>query len=501
MIPPRFQLACLATLAALSACTVGPDFAPPAAPKSTGYIAAGESSPVPDAGPDAPRQNFVIADRIAADWWTLFRSSDLDAVVKEAIQGSPTLDSARARLAAAREAVAAAAGGLYPQVDMGAGISRQKTSTAAFGLEPGSLHLPPNFNLYSVGPTASYTLDLFGGTRRLIEEQSARATYQSYQLDAAYLTLTGNTVAATIQIASIRAQLQAVDDITDIDRQNLDLVRKSNAAGVAPDTDVVSAESQLATDETLRPPLEQQLSQAKHRLAVLLGRNPGDWLAPDFDLAKLALPREVPVSLPSALVRQRPDILAAEAQLHVASAAIGVATAQLYPNVTLSASATAEALSPEKLFNASSLIWSLGAGLTAPIFHGGTLDAQRRQAEAEFQGSLADYRQTVLQSFGQVADLMQALAHDAQLLQAQKRALDAASNSVRLQRIGYTAGGTGILSVLDAQRQYQQARLGYVRAEAQRYQDTLQFFVAMGGGWWNAVPTANASGPAAPANP
>jgi NodT family efflux transporter outer membrane factor (OMF) lipoprotein len=483
---PSPSLGSLALAGLLCACTVGPNFSEPAAPSTERYISPTEVVPPNDPGPGAPRQTTVTGAKIAADWWTLFHSSDLDDLVKTAIAGNRTLEGAKARLASAREAVIAANGGLYPHLDFNAGVERERISSASFGLKPGIIRLPPNFNVYSVGATASFDPDIFGGTRRFIEQQSAQADFQGYQLDAAYLALTGNAVLQAIQVASLRAQLQAVDDITDIDTSNLDLVRKSRDAGVAPDSDVVIAESQLAADETLRPPLRQQLSQARHGLAVLVGKAPGEWLPPNFNLTDLTLPGELPVSLPSALIRQRPDILAAEAQLHAASASIGVATARLYPDITLSASAGQAALSTGTLFDKSSLIWSLASGLTAPIFHGGTLEADRRAAVDDLKGALADYEQTVLVSFGQVADLLQALSHDAQLLRTEQRALDAASNSVRLQRLGYSGGGQGVLPVLDAERQYQRARLGYVQAEAQRYADTVQLFVAMGGGWWDA---------------
>lgn len=481
------SLCAIALVGALSACTVGPNFSRPAAPSTSRYVPADEAALSNDAGPGAPRQTVVTGAKITADWWTLFRSPQIDELVKAAIAGNRTLEGAKARLASAQEAVLAATGGLYPQVDMSAGIARERVSTASLGLKPGHFALPPNFNLYSVGPTASYSLDVFGGIHRLIEQRGALEDFQGYQLDAAYLALTGNTVQQAIQIGAIRAELQAVDDILKIDSANLDLVRKSRDAGVAPDSDVVIAESQLAADETLRPPLEQQLSQVRHAIAVLIGMAPGEFSPPDVDLTALTLPGEVPVSLPSTLVRQRPDILAAEAQLHAASATIGVATANLYPNITLSASASLAAIEPSALFDKSSLIWSIAAGLTAPIFHGGTLQAERRAAVDDFRGALADYEQTVLTSFGQVADLLQALAHDAELLRTQQHALDSASNAVRLQQLSYSGGGSGVLPVLDAQRQYQRARLGYVQAEAQRYQDTVQLFVAMGGGWWDAA--------------
>jgi NodT family efflux transporter outer membrane factor (OMF) lipoprotein len=471
--------------AALSGCSVGPDFKPPVAAPTTRYTAPGEKMPS-DARSAAPNQTIALGEKVTGEWWTLFRSPELDLTVKQAIAGSRTLESAKARLLAARETVTATSGALYPQVNFNASAAREKVSASTFGLTPSEAPLPPNFNLFQVGPTVSYALDIFGGTRRQIEQQAALADYQRDQLDAAYLTLTGNAVTQAIQLAAVRAQLKAVSDILDLDRQNLQLVRKERQAGTVPDSDVVTAESQLAADETLQPGLEQQLSVAKHALAVLLGRAPGDWSPPDFNLAALTLPSQLPVSLPSELVHQRPDIQAAEAQLHAASAQIGVATAQLYPSITLSGGVSAAGLDPGHLFSPAGLVWSIAAGLTQPIFDGGVRQAERRAALASFRASAADYQQTVLQAFGQVADVLQALTHDAGLLAAQRSALDMASESVRLQRINYGNGGIGILNLLDAQHQYQQALLGYVRANAQRYQDTIQLLLAMGGGWWDA---------------
>jgi NodT family efflux transporter outer membrane factor (OMF) lipoprotein len=468
-----------------SGCTAGPNFTPPAAPAVSRYTAPDEKTSF-DAGPAAPGQSVAPGKRVTGDWWTLFRSPDLDQIVKQAIAGNLTFESTKSRLAAAREAVAAASGALYPQVSFGASLTREKVSASSFGLHPDAVPLPPNFNLFQLGPTVSYTPDLFGGTHRQIEQQAALADFQRDQLDAAYLTLTGNAVTQAIQVAAVRAQQKAIADILTIDRQNLELVRKQRDAGTVPDSDVITAQSQLATDETMQPGRNQELSVARHALAVLLGRAPGDWSPPDFDLDALALPGLLPVSLPSELVHQRPDILAAEAQLHAASAQIGIATARLYPSITLSASVGAASLDPGHLFDPSGLVWSIASGLTQPIFDGGTRQADRRAAIASFKASAADYQQTVLQALGQVADVLQALSHDAELLAEQKRALYLASESVRLQRINYARGGIGILNLLDAQRQYQQALQGQIRAEAQRYQDTIQLLVAMGGGWWDA---------------
>jgi NodT family efflux transporter outer membrane factor (OMF) lipoprotein len=478
--------------------TVGPNFKPPPPPTTQRYTPPAEATaPAADAGSAAPRQTIALGEKVTGDWWTLFRSPDLDGLVKQAIAGSPTLEGAKARLAEAREDVTAARGALYPQVSFSAGIEEEKQSAAAFGLKPNVAPLPANFSLLQLGPNVSYDLDLFGGTRRRIERQSALADFQGDQLDAAYMVLTGGTVTQAIQVAAVRAQQKAVDDILDLDRQNLELVRKEREAGTVPDSDVISAETQMAADETLKPGLDQQLSVARHALAVLTGRAPGDWSPPDFDLDTLTLPGELPVSLPSELVHQRPDILAAEAALHAASAQIGVATAQLYPDITLSAGISASSLNGGNLFSPSGLVWSIAGGLAQPLFDGGTRQAERRAALAEFKASAADYQQTVLVSFGQVADVLQALTHDADLLAAQQHALDLASESTRLQRINYSDGGVGLINLLDAQRQYQQARLGYVRAQAQRYQDTIQLLVAMGGGWWGAnLTVADDRGPA-----
>jgi NodT family efflux transporter outer membrane factor (OMF) lipoprotein len=472
----------------VSACAaVGPNFKSPPAPAVTRYTPPEEGTPsTADAGPTAPKQTISLGDKVTVDWWKLFQSQDLDRLVKEAIAGSPTLESAKARLAAARQDVAFARGALYPQVGLSASAQREKDTANQFGLTETQAPLPPNFNFYQVGPTASYTIDLVGGTRRNIEQKAALAEYQRDQLGAAYLALTGNTVTEAIQLAAVRAQLKAVGDILDIDRQNLDLVRKERQAGSAPDSDVVQAESQLAADETLKPPLDQQLSAAKHAMAILLGRAPGDWSPPNFDLATLTLPGQLPVSLPSELVRQRPDIQAAEAQLHAASARIGIADAQLYPSITLSAGISASSLNQDFPFDPSGLAWNIAAGLTQPIFDGGMRRAERRAALADFKAYAADYKVTVLQSFGQVADILEALENDATLLATQQRALEAASESVRLQRTNYSDGGAGLINLLNAQRQYQQAALGYARANAQRYQDTIQLLVAMGGGWWGA---------------
>jgi NodT family efflux transporter outer membrane factor (OMF) lipoprotein len=316
--------------ALLTGCAVGPDYKPPAPPPQKGYTSAGVPQP-PSPGGNDTDQRFTLGKKISGDWWTLYHSERLNQVLQQAIGGNRSLVAAQATLRQAQQVVVQAAGALYPQVSLNAGANREKASLAVEGI-PGT---QGPFNLYSVGPSVSYVLDPFGGNRRRVEQQSALAQYQGYQMDAAYLTLTGNAVTQALNIASARAQMKAVEDIIASDEHNLQLVQTEFKAGEATRIDIESATSQLASDRTLLPPLRQQLSVARHALAVLVGKAPTDWSPPDFDLADFTLPGDLPVSLPSDLVHQRPDILSSEAQLHAASAAIGVATAQLYPNITL----------------------------------------------------------------------------------------------------------------------------------------------------------------------
>jgi len=471
----------------VSACTVGPDFARPEPPATKVYTKESGSILSP-ADAAAFEQHVAPGRKPAPEWWKEFRSHDLDQVIDQAVAANRTLAAARSSLAQAREAVIAAEGALYPQVDFAASAGAQKYGAAFLG----TTQVLPAFGFFELGPSVSYALDVFGGTKRRIEGEEALAAYQAFELEAAVLMLTGNVVGEAIAIASVRAQIKAVEDILEDDEKNLELVGAARAAGAVSDVDVLSAESQLANDRTLLPPLRQQESVARHALAILAGKAPGDWSPPEFELAQLTLPRELPLSLPSELVHDRPDIMAAEAQLHAASAAVGVATANLYPQITLTSSLTQQALDAGHLFTAAGTAWSVIGGLTAPIFHGGELEAERRAAVEAYKSALAQYEETVLQAFGQVADVLRALAHDAEQLAAQRHALESAGASLRLTRVSYSAGSSGILQVLDAERLYAQARLGYARADAQRYDDTARLFLALGG--------AVLSGNGAPAN-
>ena len=466
----------------LFGCTVGPHFEAPSPPAETGYRQ--DSTTLLSAGRKDRTQHLVPGEGLREDWWALFRSPDLDATIEAAIRGNRTLVQARATLNQAREAEIEAGGRLFPQANVAAGAERQRLNFATLGIPPGP-GFPSfrEFNVFSVGPSVNYALDIWGGTKHLIEERHAQLEYQGFQMAAAYLTLTGNAVTQAVMIASVRAQLVAAADIIANDQQNVALVKRELQAGEATEIEVESAQSQLENDRTLIPPLRQQLSAARNALSLLVGKSPADWRPPDFDLDRIALPADLPVSLPAELVHRRPDILAAEAQIKAANAAVGVATAALYPNITLSASYEQLSSSAANWFAVYNNAWNIAANATAPLFHGGELTAQKKAAIDAYDATRAGYEQTVLQAFSQVATVLDALQHDAELVDAQHRALDTAQRSLKLTRDSYTGGNVGILLVLDAQRRYQQARLGYVRAVQQRYLDTVQLFAAMGGGW------------------
>jgi len=455
----------------LGGCLVGPDYKPPEGPGVDGYRAA---EPPPSESDAATAQRIALGERIPAEWWALFHSARLDETLHQVIAGSYTLSAAKATLAQAREAIVEARAGLYPQADLDASARRADAG--------GTLGTA---NLFSVGPTVSYSIDAFGGTRRRVEEAAALAENQRFQLAAAYLTLTGNSVTQAITIASTNLQIATVEDLIRNDQKNLDLVNGAFRAGRAARSDVLTAEAQLAGDLTQIAPLHQQLSVARHALSVLASQAPGRWTPPDFGIEELTLPGDVPVSLPSELVHQRPDILASEAFLHADSAAIGVATAQLYPSITLSASFSQQAGTLAELVEVVGRAWSVGAGLAAPLYHGGALRAQQRAAVDAYDAQLATYKQTVLSAFGQVADALSALEHDGEFVSAASRSVEIAGASLALQRSSYAAGKTSALQLIVAENVYSNARLVYARARGQRLSDTAQLFVALGGGWWD----------------
>lgn len=461
----------------VGACTtVGPDFARPEASTATGYAAPGETAPVEARLDDAAS---------VGPWWNAFGSPALDATIRQALADSPTLAEADATLRQSQSALAQARGAAGPQVNVTAGVNRERANLQAFGFTSfGDVKLEnPTFNLYSVGGAVGYDLDLFGGNKRRIEGAAARVEAKGRRSDAAYLTLTANIALQALAIATLNAQIEAVNQMIAADQANIDLVRRANALGGSTATARVSAQSQLEQDRALLPPLEGQLAAARHALALLVGHTPADWAAPDFTLTELNLAAPVPVALPSSLVRKRPDILAAEADLHAATADIGVATADLYPNVKLTASLTQGSLNPSDFFFYDATAWSVGGGLTAPIFNGGTLKARRQQAREAAVASSARYQQTVLTAFAQVADALSALNADDAAIAAYARSEVQADESLRLARLAYDKGGGTLLEVIDAQRRVHEVQASRVRAQGQRLADAVRLFAASGADW------------------
>jgi len=356
------------------------------------------------------------------------------------------------------------------------------------------------FNVYTAGVNVNYTLDLFGGIRRGIEAQSAVADFQQYQLEGTYLTLAANVVATSFLEASLRGQINATEEIISAYEENLKLVERQHEIGAKSLADVLVIRTQVATVRAQLPTLRQQLARTQTQLAVYLGQFPAEVTLAELDLDGVKLPPEVPVTLPSELVRQRPDIRAAESQMHQATAEVGVATANLFPQITLSGSYGSQALHTGDLFSGGSKVWSLGAGLLQPLFHGGTLRAEKRAAEAGLEKAAADYQTTVLGAFQNVADSLHALELDAENLHAQYDAEESAKKSLDLVNIQYKEGAASYLQVLDATRQYQQARIGLIQARAARLSDTAALYASLGGGWneGKSPALADASPTAAP---
>lgn len=419
---------------------------------------------------------------MAAEWWRLFNSRELENAVRQAIANNPNLQSAQASLRQSQENLQAGYGVFYPAINLGFSATRERLSPYRFGPSTSSTGV---FNLFTLGTTISYTLDLFGGQRRTVEGLAAQVDYQRYTMLGTYMTLSGNVVNTVIARAAYQEQLQAMEQLIAMQKEQLAMTEAQATAGVAPYSNVLSIRSQLASNQATLPGLQQKRDQADHLLATLMGRPPSEQGATTISLSSLTLPHKLPVSLPSDFARQRPDILAAEAQLHASSAAIGVATADLFPSVGLSGSYGSTSTTTGNLFGSNSKYWSIGPEINYSLFQGGTLWYKRRAAIEGYQKSLADYRQTVLSSLQQVGDTLKALEHDAQTLQAQADALQSAEDALNLRQANYQAGIANYLDLLNANTQFQQAKINYLQARAQRFQDTTALFVALGGGWWN----------------
>jgi NodT family efflux transporter outer membrane factor (OMF) lipoprotein len=472
-------------LVACAGCvTQGPALRNPKIVPSTGYTAL----PMPDktisssvAGGAA--QSFDLGADIPAAWWTLFKCEELDQLIKMALKDSPGLAAAEAALRQAQENYNVRSGlQKYPSVNGALGVSRQKSSPAAAGMSEGKGSI---FNLYNASVNVSYTFDIFGGAKRELEALAAQVDYEQFRMQGVYLALTSNVVTTVIKEAALRAQLKAIEEILQTQEKQAEMLKKQLALGGTSRTAVLAQETQIEQTKALLPPLGKEIDQTRHQLAVLVGKLPSDGAQiPEFDMQKLNLPTEVPVSLPSSLARQRPDIRAVEALLHAASAQVGAATADLYPQVTLSGAFGSMATQPGDLFKMDNMAWNIGSGLVQPIFNGGALRAKQRSAVATYDQVAAQYRQTVLVAFQNVADVLRALDADAATLKAQADAESVAAESLLLTQKQFEAGALNYMLLLDAQRQYQQVKIGLIQARAARFADTAALFQALGGGWW-----------------
>ena len=490
---------------ALSACAVGPDYKPPAKPAASAYTREELPSQTPSssvAGGEA--QRFQFGAELPAQWWKLFESAQLNALIEEAITNYPQIAAQQAALRQARDSIRVQQGVFFPQVQGQVNASRQKASLAsaesgltiapvsgAGGAAPTQAQLEALLSpfltnsIYSASVDVSYTFDVFGGERRQLESVRAQAEAQRYQLEGSYLTLTANVAATAIQMASVREQIAATHEIIALEEKQLNLIQRQFEVGSRARADVLQQQSNLATVRATLPGLQQLLSVSDHQLAVLVGRFPHDAEAVAFDLSNLKLPQDLPVSLPSALVAQRPDIKAQEMAMRQANALVGVATANMLPQLTLQGSVGDASAKFTNWISPQASLWSFAANLTQPLFAGGSLRAKRRAAIDAYDEAAAQYKQVVLNAFQNVADSLTALENDALAVGAEFDAETAAKASLDLIQRQYDAGAVGYVTLLTAQQTYQQARIAYVQAVARRYTDTVTLFQALGGGWWN----------------
>jgi NodT family efflux transporter outer membrane factor (OMF) lipoprotein len=481
----RFATLLAAFLAA--GCAAGPDFMRPAPPGDRHYLP--EGAPGATAQAQGVSQRFVPGTPVAPAWWTLFGSPQLDAAMRAALERNPGLQAAQSALAASRENLAAGYGVFWPQADLGlTGLRQRAAAVRGAGVFPGL------FNVFTLGATVSYLLDLAGGSRRQVEALGAQADFQRYQVSATWLTLSGNIFNAYVARAGYAAQIEATRTLLARLREQRDIALTRYRAGAAPYANVLSIDSQMAGSEASLSVLEQHERQSAHLLSTLAGSTPAGWPPPQLALDRLLLPGALPLSLPSELVRQRPDILAAEAELHLASAQIGVATAALFPSVRLDASIGNAANRFGDTTSARGRFWTFGVDAAQPLFHGATLTHQRGAAIEDYRRALAHYRATVLAAFAQVADTLSALDADARALQAQAIALASAREALALLQANYRAGLAAWVDVLVADAQLQRVQIDYVQALAQRFQDTAALYLALGGGWWRMQDALRAGG-------
>jgi len=462
-------------------CEVGPKFNKPSAPAIAGYIpnqpSATSSTPNVTAG---EAQQFAPGD-IPGEWWQLFHSQALNDLIEQSLKNNPDIQAAQAALLVARENVLAQRGAYYPSVSGGFSAARQKTSAE---ISPVPSQNILNFSLFTPQVSVSYVPDVFGLNRRTMESLRAEQEQARFALAATHITLSSNVAMGAIQEASLRAQIAATNQLIEINTNMLQILRNQFAQGYVARIDVAAQESQLALIVATLPPLLKQLAQQRDLLAALAGSFPNQELPERFELANLQLPQELPLSLPSQLVEQRPDVRQAEENLHSASAQIGVARANRFPSFLLTGDAGTMTLHFAQLFSQGGF-WDLGASITQPIYEGGTLLHRERAAQDAYTQAAAQYKSAVLTAFQNVADTLNALDQDADALKAAAAADDAALVTLKLSQDQFQSGYINYLGLLNAEQTYQQAVINLVQAQANRYSDTAALFQALGGGWWN----------------
>lgn len=466
----------------LTSCAVGPDFEKPDAPKTDSYT----ESILPDQtvrstadGGDA--QRFIKDKDIPGCWWHLFHSKPLNGLIERALKNNANLQAAETSLRQAEASLQVSQASLFPFIDLQAYPQRQRFNPQIFDVA----NPPVTFNLFNATVNVAYTLDIWGGIRRQVESAEAQAEYQTFQVKATYLTLTTNIVTAALTEASLRAQMKATQELITAQEKILDLTKKRKEIGAVSSLDIYAQESELSQLKSTLQPLENELAKVRHGLSVLVGELPSESQLPTFELSDFTLPTDLPLSLPSKLVCQRPDIRAAEALLHRANADIGVATANLFPQLTLSGNYGYLTNEFAELFSHKANVWSALTNLAQPIFRGGALMGKRKEAVAAFENAFAQYRQAVLQGFQNVADTLKALELDAVQLQVLTLGEEATSMNYQLSKSQYEIGSLSYLNLLAAEKLFHQAQLARIQALTARFVDTAALYQALGGGWWN----------------
>jgi NodT family efflux transporter outer membrane factor (OMF) lipoprotein len=472
--------AAMALAAATLAACVGPDFHRPAAPAAGRYT----EEPLATATASAPgvggaAQRFLEQQDVARNWWTLFGSAQLDELVTEALRANPEVLSAQAALRQAMEIAAAQRGSFFPTVQASFDAQRQRNAVGV--LAPTLTAGTALFNLFTPQVTVSYVPDIFGANRRQVESLEAQAEASRFALDATYLTLTANVVTTAIQEAGLRAQIAATERLIALARESLAVLRHQFDLGAVAEADVFAQDASLAQLEGTLPPLHKQWHQARDALAVLTGHLPSEFKSVPFELDQLVLPIELPLGVPSQLVERRPDVRAAEAQLHSATAQVGVATANLLPQLTITGTLGSSATLMSDLFKPGTGFWTISANAAQPLFEGGTLVHRKRAAEQALQQAAAMYRLAVLTAFQNVADALHALETDADAVNAASRAAEAAQKSLDVMHHQLELGSVNYLALVGAEQTYQQALVGLVQARANRYADSAALFQALGG--------------------